>query len=142
VTAGYRLADGVPGPTDYCRLRETAGLSPKTAAQAEAVVPGTWYACHVVHEDTGEVVAMGRVIGDGSWYFHIADMATSPDHQRRGLGRLVLDRLVDEIRARAVDTPYVTLFADAPGRPLYARAGFVDAMPHSMGMRLESDWSL
>lgn len=25
----------------------------------------------------------GRVIGDGGWYFHIVDMATQPDHQRR-----------------------------------------------------------
>jgi len=33
---------------------------------------------------------MGRVIGDGGWYFHIVDMAVLPEHQRRGLGDAVL----------------------------------------------------
>jgi hypothetical protein len=28
---------------------------------------------------------MGRVIGDGGWYFHVVDMAVLPEHQRRDL---------------------------------------------------------
>jgi ribosomal protein S18 acetylase RimI-like enzyme len=33
---------------------------------------------------------MGRTIGDGGWYLHIADIATDPAHQRRGIGRAVV----------------------------------------------------
>jgi GNAT superfamily N-acetyltransferase len=79
---------------------------------------------------------MGHVIGDGGWYFHIADMAVLPEHQRRGIGDAVLTWLVDRIRAHAPTDPYITLLADEPGRPLYTRHGFVPTAPYSIGMKL------
>src|SRR6478672_4601817 len=94
IADGYRLVEGPPTIPDYLRLRKESGLSPKTAAQGVAALPGSWFVCHIVHEDTGMAVAMGRVIGDGGWYFHIVDMATLPPHQRRGLGDLVLGTLL------------------------------------------------
>lgn len=80
---------------------------------------------------------MGRIIGDGGWYFHIADMAVLPEHQRRGLGDVVLKRLLERIRTHAAEgEPYVTLFADGPGRKLYKKNGFVEAAPAQMGMQM------
>ena len=78
---------------------------------------------------------MGRVIGDGGWYFHVADMATLPEHQGRGLGRAVLADLLAQIDAVTPDGAYVTLMADEPGRRLYASMGFVETAPDSLGMR-------
>ena len=77
---------------------------------------------------------MGRVLGDGGWYFHVVDMAVLPEHQRRGLGAAVLGWLLDEIRAGAPPNPWVTLMADAPGRPLYEGFGFTQTAPGSLGM--------
>jgi GNAT superfamily N-acetyltransferase len=54
---------------------------------------------------------MGRSIGVGGWYFHLADMATHPDHQRRGLGRRVIEWLLDDIRARAPSGAFFSLIA-------------------------------
>jgi GNAT superfamily N-acetyltransferase len=79
---------------------------------------------------------MGRVVGDGGWYFHVVDMAVLPDHQRRGLGDAVLTYLLEQIHARAPEGAFVSLLADPPGRPLYARHGFVESAPHSIGMAL------
>ena len=131
---GYSLVPTTPPVADYVRLRAESGLSQKSEAQAAPALAGTWWGCHVVHDATGEVVAMGRVIGDGGWYFHIADMATLPQHQRRGLGDLVMTALLDRIRAEAPPTPYVTLMADPPGRKLYARHGFIEDRDRTIGM--------
>jgi GNAT superfamily N-acetyltransferase len=76
---------------------------------------------------------MGRVIGDGGWYF-IIDMATLPDHQRRGLGAAVLDHLLAETRDRAPEGAWVNLLADPAGRKLYASRGFTETAPGSIGM--------
>jgi GNAT superfamily N-acetyltransferase len=133
---GYRLVDGPPTSEDYLDLRLQAGLSPRREDQAAAALPGSWAACHVLHESQERSVAMGRVIGDGGWYFHVVDMAVLPDHQRRGLGSAVLTYLLEQIRARAPKGAFVSLLADPPGRPLYARHGFVESAPDSIGMAL------
>ena len=131
----YELVEGPPRVEEYLRLRADSGLSPKRADQAAAAIAGTWYGVHVRHRPSGEAVAMGRVIGDGGWYFQIADMATLPDHQRQGLGRLVLTTLLAAIRDRAPADPYITLLADPPGVPLYSSLGFQPTK--SLGMAFE-----
>ena len=131
----YELICEAPDVEVYLRLRADAGLSPKTVEQGAAAITGTWFFCHVRERATGRAVAMGRVIGDGGWYFHIADIATHPEHQGAGLGRTVMDTLIGRIRAVAPPDPYITLIADPPGRRLYEKTGFVDTAP-SVGMRL------
>lgn len=134
---GYRLVRDAPAIEDYLLLRERSGLTPRTREQAAAALPGSWAACHVVHEPTGRAVAMGRLLGDGGWYFHVVDMAVLPEHQRRGLGAGILTALLGSIRDRAPAGAYVNLLADAPGRRLYARHGFTDTAPRSVGMGLQ-----
>lgn len=124
-----------PSLEDYLHLREASGLSPKTPEQGRGAVANSWR--WSVVERAGRAVAMGRVIGDGGWYFHVADMATLPEHQGQGLGRRVLTDLLAQIDEVAPPGAYVTLMADAPGRRLYASMGFVETAPHSLGMRLE-----
>jgi GNAT superfamily N-acetyltransferase len=146
---GYTLHSGFPITREYLHLRAATGLTPKSAAQAKPIPQGSWYGCYIQWTDpttTGSTtaVAMGRIIGDGGWYFHIADMAVLPDHQRKGLGDVVLKELLAHIRAHAPcgegDEPYVNLLADGPGRKLYAKNGFVDAAPAQMGMALPKGW--
>ncbi|UVY82512.1 GNAT family N-acetyltransferase [Brachybacterium sp. NBEC-018] len=133
VPENYHLAVEPPTIDEYVELRRASGLSPRTPSQAVGAVQASWAWATVRHE--GLLVAMGRVIGDGTWYFHVADMATSPEHQRRGLGRAVLEDQLGRIREAAPPDPYVTLMADPPGQRLYRSLGFVDAAP-TLGMRL------
>ena len=140
---GYRLLHEAPTIDEYRRLRAVSGLSPKSEGQATGAIEGTWTWRTVRLEadagadpDAGEAVAMGRVVGDGGWYFLIADMATLPEHQGRGIGKAVLRSLLAEIRDRAEPGAYVTLTADPPGRRLYEAHGFEDVAPARTGMSL------
>ncbi|WP_231114363.1 GNAT family N-acetyltransferase [Lentzea aerocolonigenes] len=132
--SAYRIVMEPPAVDDYLRLRKESGLSERTREQAEKCVGGAWAACHVVHEETGETAGMGRVIGDGGWYFHIIDMAVLPHHQRKGIGDAIMTALLNRIDEEAPGA-YVNLLADPPGRRLYARHGFVETAPGSIGMR-------
>lgn len=131
--SAYRLVVAPPEVDDYLRLRRESGLSERTRAQAEIGVKGAWVSTHVVHVESGETVGMGRVIGDGGTYFVIIDMAVLPDHQRKGIGDAVMTALLEKIREAAPEAQ-VSLLADPPGRRLYARHGFVESAPDSIGM--------
>ncbi|KAI1115280.1 acyl-CoA N-acyltransferase [Nemania sp. NC0429] len=136
---GYVLVEGYPSVEDYVHLRTASGLTPKTEEQASAALKGSWYGVYAAEEAAPtKAVAMGRIVGDGGWYFFIADMATLPEHQRRGLGNAIMTNLLARIRSHAAKgTAYVVLGADAPGRKLYAKHGFRDTMPSEMGMGLQ-----
>jgi GNAT superfamily N-acetyltransferase len=107
---GYTLHTGYPPVDKYVHLRTTSGLSPQTAVQAAAAFNGSWYGCYISFDqptpsetsnekEASEIVAMGRIIGDGGWYFVIADMAVLPTHQRKGLGDYVLKHLIQKIKS-------------------------------------------
>jgi ribosomal protein S18 acetylase RimI-like enzyme len=82
---------------------------------------------------------MGRLLGDGGWYFHVVDVAVLPEHQRQGLGDEILRALLDQVRRAAPAGAYISLLADPPGRRLYQRHGFVETAPESIGMALRLD---
>lgn len=126
----YTLHAGFPIVADYRHLRATTGLTPVTESMAHGAVTGSWYGCYIVHAPTAQPVAMGRIIGDGGWYFHIADMATLPAHQRKGLGGVVMRHLLAYIAENSPKDgkPFVNLFADPPGRRLYEKSGFVEGV--------------
>ncbi|HYI24537.1 MAG TPA: GNAT family N-acetyltransferase [Thermomicrobiales bacterium] len=71
-----------------------------------------------------EIVGMGRVIGDGSMYFYIQDVAVSPGFQRLGIGQAIVDALLSYVRERS--PAFVGLFATAEARDLYRRNGSTD----------------
>lgn len=141
--SGYTLRSGYPPIPEYLHLRSGAGLSVKTPSQAAAVPTGSWYGCYITSEATNgdpRPTGMGRVIGDGGWYFHIADMAVHPEHQRKGLGDVILKALLQRISQEAPSDgkPYISLFADEAGRKLYYKNGFKDAAPGELGMVFKS----
>lgn len=134
--ADYQLVRSPPTVGEYVQLRREAELSPRTPEQVEGALAGSWFACHVLHRPTCRVVGMGRLLGDGGWYFHVVDVAVLPAHQRRGLGSAVMAALLSEVRSRAPAGAIVTLFADPPGIRLYQRHGFAPITPGSLGMVL------
>lgn len=136
---GYTLTPGTPDPTSYITLRLQAGLAPPTEAQALAGNAGAWCAYHAVHDATSTAVSMGRVISDGGLHFYIIDMTTLPNHQRKGLGKIILAALLEKIKTNAPPGAWVKLLADPPGRPLYRKFGFEETGEEMIAMHLRVD---
>lgn len=130
---GYTLQARVPDIDDVLRLRVESGLSPRTRAAAEAGLPNSLFGVTVLFDD--QAIGMGRIIGDGGCSFVIVDIAVQPAHQKRGLGRAIMDALDAWLKANAPDGAHVSLIADGDAKHLYARYGFQDVGPASIGMQ-------
>lgn len=79
--------------------------------------------------DGDTLVGMGALKLLGAGRAEIKSMRVVPGHVRKGIGAAILDRLLDEARARGLT--WVGLetggnAAFAPARALYERAGFVE----------------
>jgi GNAT superfamily N-acetyltransferase len=129
---GIQLIETFPGVEDYCRLREAAGMSPRTRAAAARGLPNTLYGVRLVCD--GEVIGMGRIIGDGGCFYTVVDIAVSPQHQGKGQGRRIMEALDAWLRANAESSAFVTLVADGAARHLYAKYGFAETAPAAVNM--------
>ncbi|MFZ4689405.1 MAG: GNAT family N-acetyltransferase [Polymorphobacter sp.] len=134
MTDAYQIIDRIPDVADFCRLRAIAGMTPRSVGAAAKGLPSSIFG--VVVEHCGTAVGMGRVIGDGGLVFNIADIAVDPAHQRRGLGKAIMQRLLERLRASVTAEAYVTLIADGPAQHLYVQYGFVPVAPASIGMAM------
>ncbi len=128
----FELLERFPEVEEYRRLRQAAGLSAKSAEAASRGLHGTLYGVSLMHGE--RLVGMGRVIGDGGCFFVVVDIAVEPAFQRRGLGKRIMDALDAWLRANAPVSANVSLFADGAARHLYARYGFLQTGPVSVGM--------
>ena len=124
--------EAVPTVEDYCQLRALAGLSAKTAEAAQRALPNTVFG--VCAYQGSELVAMGRIIGDGGCHLQVCDIAVLPRLQGQGLGRQVMARLDAWMRANLPPSAFVSLLADGEAHRLYAQFGFAPTAPASIGM--------
>ena len=128
----YEVREELPTPEQFVALRDAADMAPRAPEGVERGLPNSVYGVTVVHEESGEVVGMARVVGDGATVFHVCDMAVHPDHQRQGLGSRMMDAIMAYIDENAPESAYVNLMADVDG--FYERWGFEETRPVSKGM--------
>ena len=77
-----------------------------------------------VDESTGHVVGFINAISDGIMAAYIPLLEVLPEHQGRGIGGLLIDRLLDRCR----DLYIIDLCCDEDVAPVYESRGFKKAL--------------
>lgn len=126
----YQVIEKVAFVDDFIRLREVSGLTPRPYEAAKRALPNSLFGVQVVMNN--QTVGMGRVVGDGALNFEIVDVAVDPVHQGKGLGRMIMQSIMDYLEQDAPKGAYITLMADVP--ELYEKFGFKLSRPESEGM--------
>ncbi|WP_418771517.1 GNAT family N-acetyltransferase [Halobacterium yunchengense] len=128
----YELREELPTPRRFLALRDAADMAERPREGVERGLRNSLYGVTVVDTETGEVVGMARVVGDGGSVYHVCDTVVHPDHQRQGLGSRLMDAVVDYLDEHAPGGAYVNLLADVDG--FYEQWGFEETRPASKGM--------
>ena len=128
----FKIRLEVPSSEVFLRLRKKAGMGPRSIEGAEKGLGRELFSILLEHVSTGEIVGMGRIVGDGGTVFHVCDMAVLPEYQRMGGGSLIMAEIMDFIDREAPSDSYVNLMADVDG--FYEKWGFERTSPRSRGM--------
>ena len=88
--------------------------------------------CITVKENE-QIVGMGRIVGDGAIYFYIQDIVVHPEHQKKGIGKEIMN-LVEYLNTNAPDKAFVGLFASQGNGSFYEKYNFKDYSPNMTGM--------
>ena len=96
-----------------------APLGNKNADDLEVVFGNSMFCCFA--RDNGSLVGAGRVLADGRDCAYLCDVAVLPNYQGTGLGKQIVERLLDKSQGHAK----IILYAVAGREPFYAKFGFL-----------------
>ena len=76
--------------------------------------------------DGEKIVAMARMIGDMGLCYYIKDVIVHPDYQKQGIGRELINELLDFIKSNGISGTqiFVELCAMPDKIPFYEKFGF------------------
>jgi len=75
----------------------------------------------VVEDENGNVIGMGRIVGDGAIYFYIQDIVVSPKHQKKGIGNIMLNNMFEWLNNNAPSQSFIGLFATTEAEEFYKK---------------------
>jgi ribosomal protein S18 acetylase RimI-like enzyme len=64
---------------------------------------------HAGAEGDRRLPRLGRVVGDNGLFYQVVDIAVEPEHQRRGLGKAIVGKIVDHLKQSAPAGAHVSL---------------------------------
>ena len=94
----FIIEEGNPDPETFLRLRNGAGMSPRSLQGAIKGLGKEMFSVILRLEQSKEIVGMGRVIGDGGTIFVICDMLVIEKFQNLGGGTLIMNAIMDYIQ--------------------------------------------
>jgi ribosomal protein S18 acetylase RimI-like enzyme len=100
-------------------LYRAAPLGNKSAAHLQLVFTNSRFRCFVREAD--RLVGAGRALSDGADCSYICDVALLPSHQGHGLGKAIVQRLVD----MSAGHKKIILYAVPGKEPFYRKLGFM-----------------
>ncbi|MFF1392523.1 GNAT family N-acetyltransferase [Streptomyces sp. NPDC058287] len=116
----YHIEEVLPDANEYQMLRTAVGWASPSEAACQPALDGTSFG--VVARHAERIVGMGRLVGDAAMYSFIVDVVVHPDHQGAGLGRRMVDALVNWPNTHGIRT--TLLIASSDVVPFYEPFGF------------------
>lgn len=111
---------------EYNDMRESVNWNPLPTAQAQRGLDNTYYLTAAV--SNGQTVGMARLISDGGYVAYLADVIVRDDFQGHGIGRIILDDMLDYIKNTLSqgDMVMVVLVAAKGKESFYEKFGFIN----------------
>lgn len=117
------IVERLPTPQEYNRLRAAVGWRLYDEDLIARCLPRSLYCVCAILD--GEVVGMARVVGDGGLVCYVQDVCVLPEHQGKGIGTQLMDRIMAYLKKEMAPNTIIGLMSARGKEPFYERYGFV-----------------
>ncbi|MGX7014532.1 GNAT family N-acetyltransferase [Vagococcus silagei] len=127
------IKDQKPTLKEYQELCESVGWEEAINFEAAAIsIEHSLFSVLIMNDE--KLIGMGRIIGDGAVYFYIQDVVVHPDYQGQGIGKLIMNDLLNYLEQNAPQKAFVGLFASEGNEKFYQAFDFNNYAPQMTGM--------
>lgn len=127
----YLITLESPSAEEFSMLRHKMGWGEIDLALADMSLAKSLF--HVTIRDQCQLIAMGRVVGDGAMYFYIQDVIVDPDYQNRGIGSIVMAQIEGYLGHAAKKGSTIGLLAAKGKEAFYIKYGYTSRPNHVLG---------
>ena len=119
-----QLVDDALLVEDFIRLKLATGFMNRPLNQIEDALKNGLFNVSAIY--IGKVIGMGRLIGDGAMYWYLQDISILPEYQRKGIGKCIVNRLIEHIENTAIPNTCIEvgLSAVKGKEAFYEKLGF------------------
>lgn len=118
----YKLLERIPTVTEYQFLRNSVGWSTVSDEAVNQSLKNSLFSVCIVRNN--KIIAIGRVIGDAGIYYYIQDVIVLPKFQRNGLGKKIMNSIMNYLEENADSTAFIGLMAAKGFCRFYKDYGF------------------
>lgn len=124
VCGEIRLVENILQAEDFVRLRVETGFARIPVEHARKALQNSLINVSAVCHN--ELVGMGRLVGDGAMYWYLQEIIILPQFQRKGIGTMIVNHLIDYAKANSATGNFTTIGGvSAKGKePFYEKMGF------------------
>lgn len=123
ISKDYHIVDYITAE-EYMEFRRLVGWAEFPLEQARLGISNSAYICCI--RKGADPIALGRVLWDKGYVVYIADVIVHPDYQGQGLGRVIMENIMDNIRSwlKPGYKVMVSLMSAKGKEPFYNKFGF------------------
>lgn len=119
---------------EYKYLRSKVGWNMLSDKQSESALANSIFNVKAL-DDEGNIIGMGRIVGDGAVICYIQDLIVIPEAQGKRVGSMIIDRLIEYVKSIKEDgTTMMLCLMCAKGRePFYEKHDFIARPTSDLG---------
>ena len=120
-------------PAEYMELRKIVGWNEFPLEEAKAGLDNSIIWC--IRDDDDRAIGLARVLWDHGYVMYIADVIVIPEYQGQGLGRLLMEKIMDFIHENLKPGyRFMVSLCSAKGKDsFYEKFGFVSRPNDDVG---------
>ena len=127
-----KISHRLPTPTEYNELRRLAQWPTFSETIVKEALANSLFGV-VIHDEQGQILGMGRVLGDNAIYLHVQDVIVRPACQKMGIGKLLMHELLGYVKKVAGQNTNVGLMSSKGRENFYKSFGFIERPNEKFG---------
>ena len=128
-----KILENINNVQEFNELYDAVGWGAYDDEVSETALKNTMYSVSVYENDN--IIGYGRLIGDGIVFLYIHDIMVKPEYQGKGIGKTIMNKLLDKVNELRKINPYLRTYLGASKgkEEFYKKCGFITREEANLG---------
>lgn len=128
-----KILENIDNAKEFNELYDAVGWGSYEEEISKKALSNNIYSVSIY--DNNDIIGYGRIIGDGIVFLYIHDIMVKPEYQGKGIGKTIMNKLLDKIHElQKVNPDLRTYLGASKGKEeFYKKCGFITREEANLG---------